>query len=181
MEHGDAKLGILAFIRRSTTEGPEFIVPAERIATFDNDGTLWVEQPMPPQFDFVFAVGRGDQGGAVTGAASSHTGRSSRETRRSSLGWRPRTRRSSRPSLEAFGRSWNGTTPESSTPRCATGLTTAKQPKLGVRTSNWSTKPMLELIEFFKANDYRVFVCSGGGRDFMRVFAEETWGSTRRT
>ncbi len=51
---GAARRAIIAFVERSATEGAGFIAPADRIATFDNDGTLWVEQPMPPQFDFVF-------------------------------------------------------------------------------------------------------------------------------
>src|SRR5271154_1970417 len=51
---GKAKHAILDFVKRATTDGPDFIPPADRIATFDNDGTLWVEQPLPPQFDFVF-------------------------------------------------------------------------------------------------------------------------------
>ena len=52
---GQARDAILDFIKRATTQdGPDFVAPADRIAAFDNDGTLWVEQPLPPQFDFVF-------------------------------------------------------------------------------------------------------------------------------
>ncbi len=51
---GKAKDAILGFVERTTTDGPDFVAQADRIATFDNDGTLWVEQPLPPQFDFVF-------------------------------------------------------------------------------------------------------------------------------
>ena len=51
---GSAKQAIIDFVTRSTTPGPDFVEVADRIATFDNDGTLWVEQPLPPQFDFVF-------------------------------------------------------------------------------------------------------------------------------
>ena len=52
---GTAKTALIDFVRRVTTEdGPDFVAPADRIAAFDNDGTLWVEQPLPPQFDFVF-------------------------------------------------------------------------------------------------------------------------------
>jgi hypothetical protein len=52
---GTAKQAILDFITDVTTVGsPDFVPPADRIATFDNDGTLWVKQPLPPQFDFVF-------------------------------------------------------------------------------------------------------------------------------
>ena len=49
-----AKRAIVAFVEGVATAGPTFVAPADRIATFDNDGTLWVEQPLPPQFDFVF-------------------------------------------------------------------------------------------------------------------------------
>jgi phosphoserine phosphatase len=55
-------------------------------------------------------------------------------------------------------------------------LNTAKQPKLGLRYAELVYKPTLELLDYLRANQFRVFVCSGGGRDFMRVFAEETWG-----
>jgi len=51
---GPVKQAILDFVDAATTPGAAFVEPADRIATFDNDGTLWVEQPMPPQFDFVF-------------------------------------------------------------------------------------------------------------------------------
>jgi hypothetical protein len=59
---------------------------------------------------------------------------------------------------------------------CNEWLKTVKQPKLGVPYIDLVYKPMLELLELLKAHEFRVFVCSGGGRDFMRVFAEETWG-----
>ena len=51
---GSARAAILDFLRRVTSEGPDFVPVADRVAAFDNDGTLWVEQPLPPQFDFVF-------------------------------------------------------------------------------------------------------------------------------
>jgi hypothetical protein len=51
---GPAKQAIIDFVTSTTKQGPGFVEVADRIATFDNDGTLWVEQPLPPQFDFVF-------------------------------------------------------------------------------------------------------------------------------
>ena len=60
-------------------------------------------------------------------------------------------------------------------------LRAVKQPKFGVPYIELVYKPMLELLDFLRAHEFRVFVCSGGGRDFMRVFAEEPGGSTRRT
>ena len=72
---GPAKESILAFVAAATTPGPSFIDAADRVAAFDNDGTLWVEQPLPPQFDFVFRKwARGDQGGPVAGAAAAVQG-----------------------------------------------------------------------------------------------------------
>jgi hypothetical protein len=55
-------------------------------------------------------------------------------------------------------------------------LRTVKQPKLGLPYIDLVYKPMLELLDFLRAHEFRVFVCSGGGRDFMRVFAEDAWG-----
>ena len=78
--------------------------------------------------------------------------------------------------LKAFGRSWAGTTPAEFEAQVREWTVTAKQPKLGVTYLDLVYKPMLELFELLQDNGFRVFVCSGGGRDFMRVFAEETWG-----
>jgi hypothetical protein len=58
-------------------------------------------------------------------------------------------------------------------------MASARQPKLGVSYLDLVYLPMLELFSLSQVNDFRVFVCSGGGRDFMRVFAEETWGVLR--
>ena len=60
--------------------------------------------------------------------------------------------------------------------RCSEWVKTAKQPKLGVPYVELVYQPMLELFDYLKAHEFRVFVCSGGGRDFMRAFAEEIWG-----
>jgi phosphoserine phosphatase len=77
---------------------------------------------------------------------------------------------------QAVGRSWAGTTPDVFDSQVRDWVDTVKQPKFGVGYTELLYKPMLELFEYLKAHDFRVFVCSGGGRDFMRVFAEETWG-----
>jgi phosphoglycolate phosphatase-like HAD superfamily hydrolase len=81
--------------------------------------------------------------------------------------------------LEGFARSWAGTTPGEFDAQVRLWLTAVKQPKFGVPYVKLVYQPMSELLDLLKANDWRVFVCSGGGRDFMRVFAEETWGITR--
>lgn len=78
--------------------------------------------------------------------------------------------------LEAFARSWAGTTPAEFDAQVREWMRTVKQPKLGVPYVELVYRPMLELFDLLHAHGFRVFVCSGGGRDFMRVFAEETWG-----
>ena len=78
--------------------------------------------------------------------------------------------------LRAFARSWAGTTPDEFEAQVRVWLSTAKQPKLVVSYVELVYQPMLELFDVLMDNGFRVFVCSGGGRDFMRVFAEETWG-----
>jgi phosphoserine phosphatase len=173
---GPAKEAILDFVARATSPGPEFVAVADRIAAFDNDGTLWVEQPLPPQFDFVF-------------------GRWAEEVKRdpSLAELQPYKAIFERDSaffagvatqepavidslLRAFARSWAGTTPAEFEAQVREWTTTARQPKLGVSYLDLVYQPMVELFDLLKDNGFRVFVCSGGGRDFMRVFAEETWG-----
>ena len=78
--------------------------------------------------------------------------------------------------VEGFARSWAGTTPAEFDAQVREWTKTVKQPKLGVPYVELVYLPMLELFELLRANEFRVFVCSGGGHDFMRVFAEETWG-----
>jgi phosphoserine phosphatase len=173
---GNAKKAILDFVRRATTDGPDFIPLAERIATFDNDGTLWVEQPMPPQFDFVFRHWA-EEIKADPSLAQLQPYKAIIEKDPSFLaGVATQDPETINTLLAAFGRSWAGTSPEEFDAQVRGWLTTAMQPKLGVRYAELVYKPMLELLDYLRANEFRVFVVSGGGRDFMRVFAEETWG-----
>jgi phosphoserine phosphatase len=173
---GPAKAAILDFVERVTTEGPGFVAAADRIAAFDNDGTLWVEQPMPPQFDFVFRrwaeeikadpamAGQQPYKAIVEKDPAFFQGVATQD---------PPVIESL---LRAFSRSWTGTTPAEFDAQVNEWLVTVKQPKLGVLYKDLVYKPMLELFDLLKERGFRVFVCSGGGRDFMRVFAEETWG-----
>ena len=78
--------------------------------------------------------------------------------------------------LAAFGRTWQGTTPEEFDAQVREWLQTVKQPKLGVPYIELVYQPMLELLDYLRAHEVRVFVVSGGGRDFMRVFAEDAFG-----
>jgi len=173
---GKPKEAIMGYIDRATTDGPGFISVADRIATFDNDGTLWVEQPLPPQFDFVFGHWA-EEIKADPSLAQQQPYKSIIEKDPSFLaGVATQDPQVIKALLDAFGRSWRGTTPDEFESQVRHWMDTAKQPKLGVRYAELIYKPMLELFDLLRANDFRVFLCSGGGRDFMRVFAEETFG-----
>ena len=173
---GPARQAIIDFVTASTEPGSSFVPAADRIATFDNDGTLWVEQPMPPQFDFVFRkwaqeikadpslAGKQPYKAIIEKDPAFFRGVATQD-----------------PEVVAtleqgFARSWAGTTPEEFDAEVREWCQTVKQPKLDQLYVKLVYKPMLELLEFLAAHEFRVFVCSGGGRDFMRVFAEETWG-----
>ena len=173
---GPAKQAIIDFVTAATQQGPGFVPVADRIATFDNDGTLWVEQPMPPQFDFVFRRW-GEEVKADPSLAGQQPYKAIIEKDAAFF----RGVATQDPGVVAtleqgFARSWAGTTPEEFEAQVREWCETVKQPKLGRLYVQLVYKPMLELLDLLTENEFRVFVCSGGGRDFMRVFAEETWG-----
>jgi len=177
---GKARDAILDFIKRATTQdGPDFVSPADRIAAFDNDGTLWVEQPLPPQFDFVFGKWAQEiKQDPALAQQQPYKGIFERDPAffQGIATQEPAVIASL---LKAFGRTWAGTTPAQFEAQVRDWMATVKQPQLGVPYTELVYKPMLELFDLLKHNGFRVFVCSGGGRDFMRVFAEETWGVYR--
>ncbi len=173
---GPAKQAVVDFVASATTPGPGFVTVADRIATFDNDGTLWVEQPLPPQFDFVFRKW-GEEIKQDPSLASQQPYKAIIEK---DMTFFERLAVQDPEVvgtlLQAFTRSWAGTTPDEFDAQVREWLQTVKQPKLGVPYIELVYKPMLELLDLLKAHEFRVFVTSGGGRDFMRVFAEQTWG-----
>jgi len=171
-----AKTAIVAFVEGCTRDGPDFVAAPDRIATFDNDGTLWVEQPAPPQFDFLLRRWAQD--------AKDHPELASEQPYKAiverDMAFFERLAVQD-PAVvatleKAMARSWAGTTPAAFEAEVRVWIDTIKQPRFGVGYTRLVYQPMLELFGYLKANDFRVFVCSGGGRDFMRVFAEETWG-----
>jgi phosphoserine phosphatase len=174
--NGAAKAAILDFVERTTSNGPDFVPVADRIAAFDNDGTLWVEQPLPPQFDFVFRTWAEEVKAEPSLAGIQPYKAIIEKDPAFFQGVATQDPEVIESLLRAFARSWAGTTPAEFDAQVLEWLATVKQPKLGVLYKDLVYKPMLELFELLKDNGFRVFVCSGGGRDFMRVFAEETWG-----
>jgi phosphoglycolate phosphatase-like HAD superfamily hydrolase len=165
------KKAIVEFVQRVTEHGsPNFVPEAERIATFDNDGTLWAEQPI--YFQLAFALDRvkalapqhpewkdkepfasllkGDLKGALAGGEAAifqivtvmHSGMTTDE-------------------FEKIVQHW---------------ITTAKHSATGRPYTEMVYQPMLELLAYLRANGFKTFIVSGGGIDFMRVFAERVYG-----
>jgi len=177
---GPAKSELTDFFDRATTPGSDgFIEPPDRVAAFDNDGTLWVEQPLPVQLDFIFR--------ALGGAAQQDPTLASQDPYRAILGrdtsffaavgaQEPEAIRAIE---EALARTWLGKTPEEFEAQVAEYMTQVKSDRFGVPYTELVYKPMLELFAALRAHEFRVFVCSGGGRDFMRVIAESAWDIPR--
>jgi phosphoserine phosphatase len=169
---GPAKKAVLDFVAKVTKEGgADFVPVAERVAVFDNDGTLWPENPVPFQFAYVLdelkrrtpkepklaedemvkAALAGDVAKLLDGprhdglmrvAALTHAGMTTDEFKTSVEAW----------------------------------IKTAKHPKFGVRYDELAYQPMVEVLALLRANGFKTFIVSGGGADFMRVWAERVYG-----
>ena len=166
-----SKKAIIAFVEKVTKQGgADFVPPAERIAVFDNDGTLWCENPVPFQAAFavaeikrqlpehpdwkkepaVQAMEKGDIA-ALTG--DHHKGL-----------------------MKLLALSHAGITTDEFDSRVKSWLATAIHPRFNNHYSECVYQPMLELLAYLRANEFRTWIVSGGGIDFMRVFAEDTYG-----
>jgi len=168
---GPAKKSILSFVAKTTKRGgPDFVPPAERIATFDNDGTLWVEQPMYTQLAFALdrvkalaplhpewktnepfaSLLKGDVGQALAGGDKSileivmatHAGMTTTE-------------------FEEVVKNW---------------IATAKHPRFKRPYTECVYQPMIELLAYLRASGFKTFIVSGGGIEFMRPWAEKVYG-----
>ena len=162
---------IIAFVEKVTKEGsPDFVPAPERIATFDNDGTLWVEQPMYFQAFFIFdrikalapqhpeweskepfaSVLKGDVNAALAGgekallemAMATHADMTTAE-------------------FDDIVRNW---------------IATARHPKTGRLYTEMVYQPMLELLAYLRASGFKTFIVSGGGIEFMRPWTERVYG-----
>ena len=162
---------ILAFVRETTTPGsPDFVPPDERIAVFDNDGTLWAEQPMYVQFFFTLdrikelaprhpewhgqepfaSVLKGDVKDAMAGGdkatlalvMAAHAGMSTDEFDRIAADW----------------------------------LAKARHPETGRLFADMTYRPMLELMNYLRAREFKVYIVSGGGVDLIRAFSQKAYG-----
>ena len=174
---GPVKRAIVEFIERSATEGDAgFVGPADRVAAFDNDGTLWVEHPMPPQAPFLLEklMARVQADPAL---AEVEPYRSIIERDPAFLGGLARQEPDAVTKfLAGVGAAFEGMTPDAYDAEVRDFVARYRDERFGLRCTELVYQPMLELFDLLRAHNWRVYVCSGGGRDFMRVIAEDTWG-----
>lgn len=169
---GQTKQAIIGFIEKVTDkESTNFVEPSDRIAVFDNDGTLWPENPLPFQAAFAFdevkrraveepelnadpmvqAVLQGDIGKLLAG--KHHDGL-----------------------MRVMTITHAGMTTDEFDERIRKWTTTAKHPRFEKPYTDLTYQPMQELLAFLRANEFKCFIVSGGGADFMRVWTERVYG-----
>lgn len=171
---GAAKKAIVEFVQTTTTQGsPNFVPPAERIATFDQDGTLWVEHPMYTQvmyvlesvpalvkakpelakvapFSTVLEVLRGDRA-----AISKLT---------------------EKDLIELLAATSTGMSVETFAAEAKKWLAEAKDPRWKKPYTELTYLPMQEVLKYLRASGYKTYIVTGGGQDFVRVYSEVTYG-----
>ena len=168
---GAAKQSIVSFVERVTKPGgPDFVPVPERIATFDNDGTLWVEQPM--YFQLAFALDR------VKALAPQHPEWKDQEPFASLLRGDPKSALAGgEPAIVQIVMATHaGMTTEQFETIVSDWTATAKHPKSGRLYTEMVYQPMLEVLTYLRANGFKTFIVSGAGVEFMRPWGEKIYG-----
>ena len=168
---GAAKRAIVEFVGRVTREGsPEFVPEPQRIATFDNDGTLWAEKPVP--FQVLFILDR------VKALAPEHPEWRKTEPFASVL-------RGDMAAVAASGEkgvvqliaaTHAGMTTDEFSETVSEWIATARHPQTQRLLTGMVYQPMLELLAYLRANGFKTYIVSGGGVEFMRPWAERVYG-----
>lgn len=168
---GPHKQAIVSFVEKATTEGtPDFVPPAERIAVFDNDGTLWSEQPIYVQGAFIFD--------RVKALSNQHPEWKENEPFKSLLKGDLKTALAGGEAAlaEIVMATHAGISTDEFSQIVKDWISTAKHPKTGKLYTEMVYQPMLELLAYLRASGFKTFIVSGGGIEFMRPWAEAVYG-----
>jgi phosphoglycolate phosphatase-like HAD superfamily hydrolase len=168
---GASKTSIVAFVKAVTEAGgKDFVPPAERIAVFDNDGTLWSEQPM--YFQLAFALDR------VKALAPQHPEWKTKQPFKAVLDGDLKALAASgeKGLAELVMATHTGNTPDEFAAIVGDWLATARHPKFKRPYTELVFQPMLELLAYLRANGFQTWIVSGGGVEFLRVFADQVYG-----
>ena len=170
---GPAKQAILDFVAAATTEGsPDWIAPGDRIATFDNDGTLWSEQPM------YFQVACSSTTASRTWPPTTPSWASEKPYKAvPRRGHRPRSAPPARrPSSAHAPATHGGMTTDEFQAEVKDWLATARHPRFDRPYTELVYQPMLEVLDYLRANGFQTWIVSGGGVEFIRPFSEQVYG-----
>jgi phosphoserine phosphatase len=170
-QDGATKQAIVTFVEKVTKHGTtDFVPPAERIAVFDNDGTLWAEQPA--YFQLLFAIDR------VKALSNRHPEWKEKEPFASLLkgDLKAALAGGERALLEIVMASHAGMTTDEFSQTVKDWFAKAKHPTTNKPYTEMVYQPMLELLTYLRANDFKTFIVSGGGIEFMRPWVEAVYG-----
>lgn len=165
------KKAIIAFVEEVTKAGsPDFVPQPERIATFDNDGTLWAEQPI--YFEYTFSFDR------IRALAPEHPEWISTEPFGSVLkgDWKSVLEGGDHPFLEMMAVTHSGMTTDEFEKIVTDWLATARHPQTQRLYTEMVYQPMLELLTYLRANGFKTYIVSGGETGFMRPWSEKVYG-----
>jgi phosphoglycolate phosphatase-like HAD superfamily hydrolase len=168
---GAAKSRILGFVQAVTDKASkDYVAPADRIAVFDNDGTLWSEQPA--YFQLSFAIDR------VRAMAPKYPQWKKQQPFKAVLDGDMKALAASgeRGLLTLLMATHAGLTSDEFTAIAGDWLASAKHPKFRRPYTELAFQPMLELLDYLRANGFKTYIVSGGGIEFLRVFSERAYG-----
>jgi phosphoglycolate phosphatase-like HAD superfamily hydrolase len=168
---GNTKKAIIDFVQATTTQGrPTFVQPAERIATFDQDGTLWVEKPMYTQV--IYCLER------VPILIKSRPELADVEPFKTVMsGDRAAIARLPTEDLEkVLALTLTGMSVDEFRAEVSKWFDTARDPRWKRPYAELAYKPMQEVLQYLRANAFKTYIVTGGGQDFVRVYAERVYG-----
>lgn len=169
----DSRDSIIEFVEQVTSKGKYYVAPADRIAVFDNDGTLWAEQPA--YFQLFFAVDRIAL--MAKEQPEKYKAWKTTEPFKSVLeGDLKKALSSEEHLIELVMASHAGMTQKEFREEVLAWLKTAKHPETGKKYTEMVYQPMLEVLSYLRSNGFKTYIVSGGGIDFMRPWVEAVYG-----
>ncbi len=168
---GPAKKAVIDFVERVTKEGgPDYVPPAERIAVFDNDGTLWCEQPVYVQS--AFAMDRAKQ------LAPQHPEWNEQQPFKAAIegDYAAIANAHARGAISLINATHSGMTTEEFDNIVRKWLGTTLHPRFHRPYTDLVYQPMLEVLDYFRANSFKTYIVSAAGVEFMRLYADKAYG-----
>ena len=168
---GPARTAIISFVDRVTRDGSaEFVAPSQRIAVFDNDGTLWAEQPV--YFQLAFVMDR------IRALAATHPEWQSTQPYKAVLegDMKALAATGEKGVVELVLATHSGLTIDEFSEVVRAWASSAKHPKTGRLYTRMIYQPMLEVLAYLRASGFKTFIVSGGGVEFMRPWVEQVYG-----